>query len=259
MDLVGRALAIPASIRALQWIDGYALLLAYVYSNRRKLRKPAMSRELIRHISAVGLDAFGTIAVLAAISGTLVITQISAVTGGENEAGMRLLIWVLLKELAPLLTALIVVSRSSAAMASELALMRLSGELVSLSRLGIRPEDYLLLPRVAGVAIAMVALAFCFQVIAMFSGLVANGILTYDIAQQVSQLLTLARPSELLLALLKSGIFGLVIGVIACYHGAVARSDPADVPRSGTRAVANTLLVVFALDIGVAIAAVFIH
>lgn len=236
-------------IPLLRRLEGYTTLLGYVFVNRRALRKPPLHDELMREINAIGIEALGTIAVLGSMCGVLVITQITALAGGDNEMGIRILIWTLVRELAPLLTALIMISRTSAAMASGLALMRLNDEFSALHRMGIRPEEYLLLPRVAGMALALVATTVCFQTIAIFSGLLVISFQNVDFAQQLGHMLDLTRPLELLVSALKSLCFGLAIGIVACYHGAVASPDPAEIPKAGTSAVANGLLLVFLIDI----------
>lgn len=243
----------PASaamdISLLRRLEGYTTLLGYVFANRRALSNPPLHAALLRQISAVGIEALGTIAVLGAMCGVLVMTQINALAGSDNEMGIRILIWTLVRELAPLLTALIMISRNSAAMASELALMRLHEEFSALQRMGIRPEEYLLLPRVAGMALALVANTVCFQTIAILSGLVVVSFQNVDFMQQLGHMLDLTRPLELLLSAFKSLCFGLAIGIVACYHGAVARPDPAAIPAAGTNAVTNGLLLVFLIDI----------
>lgn len=236
-------------IPLLRRIDGYTTLLGYVFAHGRALGKPPLHLALLRQIDAIGIEALGIVAVLGALCGVLVITQITALAGGDDETGIRILIWTLVRELAPLLTALIVISRSSAAMATELALMRLHGEFSALQRIGIRPEEYLLLPRVAGMALSLLATTICFQTVAILSGLIANSLQSVDFAQQLGHVLDLARPLELLAATFKTLCFGLAMGIIACYHGSVAQPDPTAIPRAGTNAVANSLLLVFLIDI----------
>jgi phospholipid/cholesterol/gamma-HCH transport system permease protein len=230
-------------------LNGYTTLLGYVFAHRRALKKPPIATVLLRQVNAIGIEALGTIAVLGALCGVLLMTQINALAGGDNETGIRILVWTLVRELAPLLTALIVISRSSAAMATDLALMRLHEEFSALERIGIRPEEYLLLPRVAGMALSVLAATLCFQTIAILSGLIVSSFQSVDFVQELDHVLDLTRPHELLVSAAKSLCFGLAMGVVACYHGAVARPDPAAIPYAGTGAVANSLLLVFLIDV----------
>ncbi len=247
----------PSTLRGR--MDGYTTLCGYVFSHWRALRKPPVHTALLRQINAIGLEALGTICVLGAICGVLVITQITALAGGDNETGIRLLIWTLVRELAPLLTALIMISRSSAAMATELALMRLHEEFLALERIGIRPEEYLLLPRVAAMALSLLATTLCFQTVAILSGLAVSSFQSVNFDQELGHVLELTRPTELLVSAGKSLCFGLTIGVVSCYHGACARPDPAAIPLAGTSAVANSLFLVFMIDILFAGAALLTH
>jgi hypothetical protein len=73
--------------------------------------------------------------------------QLAALIGADNDLTQRLIFLGLFFELAPLLSALVVVARSSAGIASELAVMNLHDEFTALRRLGVPPADYLLLPR----------------------------------------------------------------------------------------------------------------
>ena len=229
-------------------LDGYTALLGYVFAHWKMLRNPPVREAFFHQINTIGIEALGTIAILGSICGVLVITQITALAGGDNETGIRILIWTLVRELAPLLTALIIISRTSAAMASELALMRLHGEFSALARMGIRPEEYLLLPRIAGTALAVVATTICFQTIAILSGLIVNNFQNVDFFQQLGHVLDLTRPGELLISVVKSLSFGLAIGIVACYHGVSARAEPEAIPIAGTNAVTSSLLLVFLID-----------
>lgn len=237
------------NISVLQRLDGYSILLGYSISHWKALRKQPLRIAFLRQINSIGIDALSSIAILGSICGVLVITQITALAGGDNETGIRVLIWTLVRELAPLLTALILISRTSAAMASELALMRLHGEFSALELMGIRPEEYLLLPRIAGMALAMLATTICFQTIAILSGLIVSSFQSIDFFQQLGHVLDLTSPGELLVSAFKSLCFGLAIGIVACYHGATARADPAAIPLAGTNAVTSGLLLVFLIDV----------
>jgi len=238
-------------------LNGYSTLIAYAFSHWRALRKPPVAQLFQRQINTIGIEALGTIVVLGFCSGVLVITQITALAGSDNEMGINILIMTLVRELAPLLTALIVISRSSAAMASELALMRLHDEFVALERIGVPPEEYLLLPRIAAMALSLLAATVCFQTVAILGGLTISSFQQgVPFAQQLGRVLDLTPPFELLLSAFKSLCFGLAIGVTACFHGAVQRPDPAAIPRAATHSVTNGLLLVFVLDIAFAAAAV---
>jgi phospholipid/cholesterol/gamma-HCH transport system permease protein len=148
-----------------------------------------------------------------------------------------------------LLSAIIIIARSSAATASELALMGLRGELDSLRRMGIEPFDYLVVPRIAGMTLATVAVTVYFQIIAAISGFVVVW-LTNDVSlgASIDSVVVLLTPFEVLMSVLKSFVFGLTIAATSCLYGLRVEASVTDVPRAVTSAVLRNVITVFGLD-----------
>ena len=138
-------------------LGAYLGLIWFVGSRHRELRRPLLREQLYRQIYGAGVAALPVIGVLAMLTGAAAATQLSALVGADSDLTQRMLFLGLFYELAPLLSALVVVARSSAGIASELAVMRLHDEFTTLKRLGVPPADYLLLPRIVGLAIALPA------------------------------------------------------------------------------------------------------
>ncbi len=119
-----------------------------------------------------GWQALPLISVLALSSGSVVIIQAStqlSFLGGSDMIG-DLLILIVLREVAPLLTALIVIARSGTAVASEIGTMKVNNEIEALEAMGINPLSYIVFPRLLGGVISVVCLAFYFTLIAFFGG-----------------------------------------------------------------------------------------
>jgi len=158
---------------------------------------------------------------------------------------------VVLREVGPLIAAVLLIQRSGTAIATELALREISGETASLRRMRIDPYDYLVVPRVAGMALANAALTLYVQVIAVGGGIVlASLIIHVPLDEMLTHLLLLASPLDLVYSLIKSVLFGAAIAVVACYHGLNpgGRSINA-VPRAAIRAVTEALLLVMLLNV----------
>ncbi|NJD35472.1 MAG: ABC transporter permease, partial [Betaproteobacteria bacterium] len=132
----------------------YLGLIWFVGHRHRELRRPLLREQLYRQIFGAGVAAMPVIVVLAMLTGALAATQLSALIGADSDLMQRMLFLGLFYELAPLLSALVVVARSSAGIASELAVMRVHDEFTALRRMGVPAADYLLLPRIVGMAIA---------------------------------------------------------------------------------------------------------
>lgn len=228
---------------------GALLLLWYAFTHLRVLRIAPVNAVFYRQIFFTGVEALGIVAVFGLLSGTLVITQITSLVGGDSELTVKILIWTVVREVGPLFAAIIIIARSSAAIASELALMKTRGEMTSLTRMGIPPQDYLLVPRIAGVTLAVLALTIYFQVVAIGGGLAVSAMFqNVSYLEQVGRFLQTVKLSEFAVVAFKGCLFGLAISTISCYNGMQAQPSVTEVPKVAIKAVLQSLLFVFTLD-----------
>ncbi len=235
--------------RMRQTIRGCVQLLWYAFTHLRVLRIPPVNAVFHRQIFFTGVEAVGIVAVFALLSGALVITQSTSLVGGDSELIVKVLIWILVREVGPLFAAIIIIARSSAAIASELALMKTRQEMTSLTRMGIAPHDYLLVPRIAGVTLAVLALTIYFQVIAIGGGLAISAMFqNVSYFDQVGRFLETVKLSEFAVIAFKGCLFGLAISTISCYNGMQAQPSVTEVPKVAIKAVLQSLLFVFTLD-----------
>jgi phospholipid/cholesterol/gamma-HCH transport system permease protein len=215
----------------------------------RALRRAPARLVFLRQIYFTGVEALTAVGLIAVLSGIVVITEVASLVGQETKIVARVALWTIVRELGPVLTAVVVIARSSSAAASELASMNVRGELDSLRAMGISPAAYLVAPRLAGITLAVVALTFYFQFIAILVGYLftgyAQGTPLVTALGNVVSLLTL---TEVGVSVTKSFVFGLVIASTSCYFGLSARGGVTAVPRAATGAVVRNLLAVFFLD-----------
>lgn len=204
----------------------------------------------LRQVYFTGLEAFKIILVTALLIGTVVITQIVSIAGGGSETLTgRVIVWIVVRELAPLLTAIIVVARSGTAIAAELAQMKIAGEVDYLETLGIPASVYLIMPRIFGVASAVLLLTIYFEIAAVLGGFLVASLGWHvpleQYAQGVFSVLTL---SELSLSLGKSVVFGLFIAAICCRQGMKVGRSVTHIPQAATKAVMQSLFLLFIID-----------
>jgi phospholipid/cholesterol/gamma-HCH transport system permease protein len=232
-------------------LEGTTYLLLHAIRRLGVLRLPPVAEELVRQIYFSGASATAGIVVRGAFIGTLIIAYVIEVLNADAALAVKLLLWVVLREVGPLIAAVLVIQRSGTAVAIELALREISGETASLRRMRIDPYDYLVVPRVVGMALANAGLTLYVQVIAVGGGIVlASLIIQVPLDEMVTHLLLLASPLDLVYSLIKSVLFGAAIAVVACYHGLNpgGRSINA-VPRAAIRAVTEALLLVMLLNV----------
>ena len=153
------------------------------------------------------------------------------------------------RELAPLITAIIIAGRSGAAFAAELGTMRVSEEIDALRTMGFSPHPYLVLPRVVALALAAPLLALLGDFAGVLGGLaVGVGNLGLTASGFLGELQRIVVLSDVWTGLVKSAVFGMTIALVGCHQGLTTRGAAAGVGRSTTATVVICLFAIIVLD-----------
>ncbi|TAM44177.1 MAG: ABC transporter permease [Gammaproteobacteria bacterium] len=247
------------SVLGIAWYaQGFFALLRYLATHLSALTVRPTRLVLFKQIYFTGIEALGAVSIIAVLTGIVITTQITSLVGVNATLTAKIMLWVVVRELGPLLTAIVIIARSSSAAASELAGMKIRGELDSLRQMGIEPMDYLIVPRIAGITLSVMAVTFYFQMLAIIAGIgftaLTHGIPFAGTLGSVVSLLTLG---EVAASFFKTLVFGLVVSITSCYYGLRAPATTTAIPQAATAAVVRNLLTVFLLD-GVITYAVFL-
>ncbi|KAB0666769.1 ABC transporter permease [Oryzomonas japonica] len=211
--------------------------------------RAAVRSVFLKQIYFTGLEASGIIMTIALILGTVIITQVVSLVGDNGFLTGKILVWVVLRELAPLLTAIVVIARSGTAIAAELGAMKINGEIESLEMMGIPGEHYLIFPRIAGVTISMVILTVYFVLTAFIgSFLIASVGWHIPYEQFIQGILTALGVKEVVVPLLKCVLFGLCTSATCCCFGLSVDRSVTEIPQVATKGVMFSLFVVFFMD-----------
>lgn len=211
----------------------------------------AVSKVIYKQIYFTGIEAFYIISWIAVIFGIIIITQVISILpliGGERFIG-QILVWVVIRELGPVFAAIIIIARSGTAMAAELGSMQVNNEVTALEAMGIEPKRYLVAPRVIGTAVSAFVLTFYFELITILGGYLLAGFgkrITFGV--YVSSVLETMGFMDIIASLLKSIIFGLIIGAVATFHGLRVGRSITEIPQQTTQAVISSLFLVFVVD-----------
>lgn len=144
----------------------------------------------------------------------------------------------MLREMAALMTGIIIAGRTGAAFAAELGSMKVTEELDAYATLGISPMDHLVVPRVLGLFVMMPLLVVYADLVGILGGMgVAIALLDLTPTQFLTGLLSAVGPSDALLGVFKATLFGLIIGLAGCMQGLRTGSDASAVGRAATAAV----------------------
>ena len=229
---------------------GYGETLAHAVMRRALLRQPEMRAAVLRQLYFTGVQALPYVTVLAILFGAVAVTWVLGIIGHDNEFALKQLVWGGIRELAPLVAALIIVLRSSPAIASEIALMRMrhgiSGEIWQ----DAVQEDEVVLPRVLGVAVSALLLVVCFEYVAIAAALLAMAVvLDTPVPAQLLQFLGAAEWWQLPLSIGKGLIFGAGTAAIACYHGLHIEPRVKEIPKAVIAACVGGITFVVVVDV----------
>jgi len=204
-------------------------------------------RVLISQVRFTALQAIGLVTFLAAILSFLVISQAIRTLGSYGATNYigTVVVVAIVRELGPLLTALIVVSRSGTAIAAEMATNRVMGEVTALEAMGIDPYIYLVLPRMLGAIISVAALMILFDGVALTSGFLAASLNGMHFSRYRDIVLATLSAKDLWLTLGKGLVFGAAVALFPSYHGLAVKAGPTEIPQAVTRGVVATIVAVF--------------
>lgn len=205
----------------------------------------------LRQIFFTGNEAFKVILVISLAVGIAIISQMSNVTdAGRGSLIGKVFVWVVIREIAPLISALVVIARSGSAIAIEIGQMKLKGEIEAIESLGIPGEHYLLMPRILGVGTALLVLNIYFSILSVSAGLIVASIGWQIPLSLIKQgIISVLSLNELLISAIKSALFGLIIAAVGCRAGLKVGDSITQIPQAGTKAVMLSLILVFVIDV----------
>ena len=225
----------------------------FVVQSRGALRSPAAIpwRTVLRLAERHGADAVAIVAIINLLVGIILAFQASAQLerfGAEvfvaNLVGLSVV-----RELGPLMTAILVAGRSGAAFAAELGTMKVSEEVDALRTLGLSPTAFLVLPRCLALLLTLPLLTVIADVCGVTGGLLIGvGLLDLTVVGYWNQTVAAIDGSDLATGLAKSFVFAVTVAMIACQRGLATRGGAEGVGRSTTSAVVTCIFNLVLLD-----------
>jgi phospholipid/cholesterol/gamma-HCH transport system permease protein len=247
--MVGRqALRLPRYVLELTLFTLQALR---EWREQSSLRNRATYSSFVSQMIFTGIDALPPIILLSLASGVSITSMLlkNVQVFGTTTDIVKILTEVVALELGCLLTAVILVGRSGSAITIDLANMKLNREIEGLELLGINVNHFFITPRLLGTTLSQLVLAIFFSSLSVVSAIAFNATLySTSYWNYLSELPLAFDPSDLLLFVVKNLLFGLIIGVTACYHALRVRHSITEIPQQSQRAIVNSLSIIFMLD-----------
>ena len=205
-------------------------LLAAVAATAPALRQKTVRAVFWQQFIRLGLDPAASIFLRAAMIGTIIIAYVIKVLASNSGMAIDFLVYAVVREVGPLLTAILLILRSSVLVTGDVLRMVRRDELPRMRAMGMAPIAQAILPRVAALAAACVVITFYFELIAVLGGiLLASLVLDISLEGMLTGFFETLRLVDLVYSLIKSAAFGVLLGVVPCVvalrSGRVA-SDP---------------------------------
>ena len=250
-DYLGRKIFVL--LLTLQGLGAFSLITLGVMLRKRHVAVGVIHPRIRQEIHRSGVAMVPMFILVALGLGFLVVGQtVSALTKvGAMDYFSSTMVIVVVRELGPLLTAMLLLARVGAAHVIELGTARALGEVEALEALGIDPVHYLIVPRVLGMMAGMFCLTIYLILGALASGYLCAFLQGVDLSpgDYVRQLAGALSWLDFVLLALKTVIFGFVIAVVACYHGLAQPLRIQDVSRVAVRAVTQGVIACVLIDL----------
>jgi phospholipid/cholesterol/gamma-HCH transport system permease protein len=219
-------------------------------SVRNIFRSPHYADDILMQMDIIGVGSLPIVILTGFFSGAVMAMQMSralAVYGAQGQIGTIVSI-TLVRELGPVLTALLVAGRNASGIASEIGSMRVTEQIDAMRALGTDPIQKLVTPRLIATALMLPLLT----IIADFIGLIGGFVLSRGLpgitgAQFWNTAWKALEYNDLAQGLLKPFVFAIIISLVGCYYGMQTTGGTQGVGRSTTKAVVASSVWIFVL------------
>jgi phospholipid/cholesterol/gamma-HCH transport system permease protein len=220
--------------------EGGVLLVQALYWSKAA---PRNADKILSHLLEFGNATLPIASLMAVFIGGVLALQTGNIGG---IVGLSMV-----KELGPVMTALLVAGRVGSAIAAEVGAMNVYEEIDALKTLNINPVRYLVMPRLVAALIAVPALCMYVNVIGLVGGAIVAAVNPkIDVSIRLFRLnfQEIVKFSDVMDSLLKAVVFGVVVCITCCFVGLRTTGGPEEIGRAVTRAVVLSFMFIFVLN-----------
>ena len=213
-------------------------------------------REVLFYMKSTGVDGLPIVGLISLLLGLIMafMSSLQLKQFGANIYVASLLAMAMVKELGPIMTAIIVAGRSGSAFAAEIGTMIVNDEVNALETMGFEPTRFLAVPKVLASILVVPLLTIYADLFALLGGLLI-GVIGLDLTAHtyIQQTRESIDVSDILYSLIKAMVFAALIAGIGCQRGFQVRGDAAAVGRATTSAVVSAIFLIIVADSAFAI------
>jgi phospholipid/cholesterol/gamma-HCH transport system permease protein len=231
----------------ISFLGAVCLALFFILFHPKSLR----GEDTLSAMQRTGVDALPIVGLISFLLGLIMafMSSVQLKQFGANILVASLVALAMVRELGPIMTAIIVAGRSGSAFAAEIGTMKISEEVDALFTMGFDPTRFLVVPKIIATMIVVPLLTLFSNMFAIAGGLIV-GVLMLDLTAdaylaQTLQTLTL---SDLLWGFFKSSVFAFLIAWIGCLRGFQVRGGASSVGHATTSAVVSGIFLIILSD-----------
>ena len=220
---------------------------------RNVARRPHYGDDIAMQMDAIGVGSLAIVSITGFFSGAVMALQMSRALSTYGQVGKTgtLVSLTLIRELGPVLTALMVAGRNASGIASELGSMKVTEQIDAMRALGTDPVQKLVTPRLVATGFMLPLLTIIADFVGMFGGFIIAKVFLGLTPKQywTSVWQTLTWKTDVAQGLVKPFVFAIVIAMIGCFYGLRTTGGTQGVGRSTTQAVVAATVLIFVLDL----------
>lgn len=208
-------------------------------------------RALVYHIQEAIIKAAGISALACFLIGIVIVYQgsIQLRQFGASILIVEMSAMLNLREMAPMITAIIIAGRSASAFSAEIGMMRATEEIDAMKVMGFNPFSFLVLPRMLALCLAFPLIVFISDIFSILgSMLIASLLLGIGTEQFMERFLEMVETRHFWVGMIKAPFFGVIISLIGCYHGFVVAKDTRSIGIHTTKSVVQAIFCVIVFD-----------
>ena len=235
------------SINFINFVGKVFYFFIYSILNPNKIRFKAM----LKYIDTSAVNALLIVGVTSFLVGVVIAYQgaVQLEKFGANIFIVEMICITMFREIAPLVTAIVIAGRSASSYTAEIGAMKITDEIDAMRTMDFEPTLFLVLPRIFALVIALPLLVFFADIIGIFGGMVIAYVdLDITFAEFVNRMGQEVPVKHLLIGVFKSIFFGVAIAIIGCYRGFQVQNNTTSIGKFTTISVVNAIFVVIALN-----------
>ena len=234
-------------INFIDFIGKVCYFFIYSLFNPKKIRFKAM----LKYIDTSAVNALLIVGVTSFLVGVVIAYQgaVQLEKFGANIFIVEMICITMFREIAPLVTAIVIAGRSASSYTAEIGAMKITDEIDAMRTMDFEPTLFLVMPRIFALVISLPLLVFFADIVGIFGGMViAYTDLDVTFFEFINRMGQEVPVKHLLIGVFKSIFFGIAIAIIGCYRGFQVQNNTTSIGKFTTISVVNAIFVVIALN-----------